>query len=68
MLDQIIAYENGELSYGETVELFSQLVKSGRVFNLQGHYHRVAVNLIQDGVLDPEGNITQAFRELEADL
>jgi hypothetical protein len=56
-MDQIIAYENGELDDDEIVALFSRLVKSGLAWQLQGHYGRTAQCLIESGVLDAEGNV-----------
>ena len=48
-IDQIIAYENGELDDSETVELFQSLIDSGTVWGLQGHYARTAIALIDSG-------------------
>jgi hypothetical protein len=49
MLDQIIAYENGELDNDETIALFQELVDNGMAWKLQGHYGRVAAALIESG-------------------
>ena len=51
MLDQIIAYENGELDEDEVLELFQGLVNSGLAWQLQGHYGRTASNLIEAGLI-----------------
>ena len=50
-LSQIIAYENGELGYEEIIELFQSLVDSGLAWRLQGSYGRMAVRLIEDGLV-----------------
>ena len=50
MIDGIIAYENGELDEQETVELFQDLIDSGMAWRLQGHYGRVARDLIEEGL------------------
>ncbi len=63
-VDQIIAFESGELSNEETLQLFSELVKSGTVWKLQGTYGRLAANLIKSGYLTPEGDITDLGLEL----
>lgn len=63
MIDLIIRYESGELSDKETLQLFSQLIKSGDVWRLQGHYGRTATALINDLWLTPDGDITDKARE-----
>jgi len=54
---QIIAYESGELSDEETIELFSMLVKNGMAWTLQGSYGRMAQGLIDAGFLSEIGEI-----------
>ena len=50
-LDQIIAYENGELDGDQIVELF-QWVYDNRAFEwLQGHYGRMCENLYTEGLV-----------------
>lgn len=49
-LDKIIAYEQGELTEEETIEMFQELINSGLAWSLQGHYGRTANALIQSGV------------------
>jgi hypothetical protein len=56
-IDQIIAYENGELSDNETIELFAELVKTGMAWSLQGHYGRTAMALIDAGYINRKGEI-----------
>lgn len=56
-IDQIIAYENGELNDVQTLELFSELIKSGQCWSLQGHYGRTAQHIIDNGLITPEGEI-----------
>jgi hypothetical protein len=51
MIDQIIAYENGELDEEETIRLFQQLVDSGMAWSLQGHFGRTAMALIEAGYI-----------------
>ena len=53
----IIEFESGQLDDQGVLKLFSELVKSGLVWNLQGSYGRMAASLIDAGYLDREGNI-----------
>ena len=57
MLDKLIAFEEGTLDAYGTVELFSQLIRSGEAWSLQGFYGRTAQALIAQGILDDEGNV-----------
>lgn len=50
-IDKIIAYESGDLSDEECIELFQNLVDSGLAWKLQGHYGRTAQNLISLGYI-----------------
>ena len=47
LVDEIIAYEQGELNDDEVIELFQQLVDSGLAWSLQGSYGRTAAALIE---------------------
>ena len=64
LVDNIIAYEQGELSDQEVVRLFADLVRSGMAWSLQGSYGRTATALIKEGWIDREGNVTLAVLEL----
>jgi len=46
----IIAYEAGELDEEEIHDGFQQLIDSGIVWSLQGHYGRTACTLIDAGI------------------
>lgn len=48
-LDFIMAYEAGELDEDQIVAGFQQLIDSGLVWQLQGHYGRAAKALIDAG-------------------
>ncbi len=52
-VNQIIRYENGDMDIDEMVEFFTNLIQTGFIHHLQGHYHRVANQLIQDGLIVP---------------
>jgi len=49
LTNEIIAYENGEMSHEEVLDFFQKLVDNGLAWKLQGHYGRTAANLIYDG-------------------
>jgi len=65
VVDKIIAYEAGELSPEDTLKLFSELVKTGQAWTLQGHYGRTAQGFIDNGYLDRQGRILRNFGEDE---
>jgi hypothetical protein len=58
-VDQIIAFEQGELDENQIVELFAHLVQTGLAWTLQGAYGRMATALMHQGYIDEEGNILQ---------
>ena len=64
LVGSIIAYEQGELNDQEVVCLFSDLVKSGMAWSLQGSYGRTANALIKEGWIDRKGNVSLAVLEL----
>ena len=45
----IMDYECGELTEDEIVEGFQEMINIGIVWNLQGHYQRMANELIKEG-------------------
>ena len=49
--DRIYAYEAGELDDEEIIELFQELLDSGYIHHLQGHYQRTAQGLIDEGLI-----------------
>lgn len=57
LTNQITAYESGELSAIDTIKLFSELVKNGMAWTLQGHYGRKAEDYINAGILSKDGKI-----------
>jgi hypothetical protein len=57
LVNEIIDFENGELSQKNTLKLFSKLIKSGDVWNLQGFYGRTATDFIESRLIDDKGKI-----------
>ena len=49
MIDQIIRYEAGEMEPEDIPAFFQQLIDTGLVWSLQGHYGRTANRLIEEG-------------------
>ena len=59
MIDKIMAYEEGMLDGVGMVYLFSELIKNGMAWSLQGHYGRMASRLIDTGILTKDGDIDE---------
>lgn len=68
IVDDIIAYEQGELSALQTLELFGLLIRSGQAWTLQGAYGRAATAFLDQGLIDGDGSITDHAYDLLADL
>jgi hypothetical protein len=52
MLDMLMAYEDGTLDNELVPVLFQNLIDSGLIFSLQGHYVRVAKELVDASLID----------------
>ena len=52
LVDQLIAYEEGQLTEDEEIALFEHLVETGTCWQLQGHYQRVAATLMEAGLIN----------------
>lgn len=53
----ITAYEAGTLRGNKVIELFSELLVSGKIWDLQGSYKKMAHSLIERGYLADNGEI-----------
>jgi hypothetical protein len=62
-VDNIIAYESGELADNDILILFSELIKNGMAWTLQGCYGRTAKALIEGGYISDKGEILKEFDE-----
>ena len=49
MVSLIMAYEEGTLEQEDIVGMFQEMINSGLVWHLQGHYGRTARRLIDEG-------------------
>lgn len=56
-VDLIMEFEGGEITLENALKLFSELIKTGMVWKLQGVYGRTAQNLIDNKVIDKKGKI-----------
>ena len=53
LVDQLIAYEEGQITEDEEIVLFQHLIETGTCWHLSGHYQRVGATLIEAGVIKP---------------
>jgi hypothetical protein len=51
LTERIVQYEQGNLNQEQTIQLFQELVDSGLVNKLQGHYGRLAFQLMEAGLI-----------------
>ena len=65
LVDKIISFESGGLNNKDTLELFSELIKTGQAWQLQGCYGRTAQALIDKGLIDTQGIINwEVYQDL----
>lgn len=63
VVSKIMDYEDGQMSLSEIISFFSELVKSGLVWQLQGSYGRTANALIDNGYLKVDGSLAKLGKE-----
>ena len=51
LTERIVQYEQGELDEQQTIQLFQELLDSGMIMHLQGHYVRFAAQLLEAGLI-----------------
>lgn len=49
-IEWIMSYEDGQLDDQEVIEGFQEMINTGEVWKLQGHYGRMAAALIEKGL------------------
>ena len=52
--EDLIKYENDEMTSEEEVVFFQKLIDTGMAWTLQGHYGRVATAMIKEGLCHPK--------------
>ena len=65
LLDKITAFENGELTQVQVLELFSYLIRAKLLWKLPGNYGRTANSLIEAGLIEDSGEINWEMVEPE---
>ena len=57
MIEAIIKYESGEMSQDDIIYFFAELVETGFINAMQGHYQRTARDLIEGGYISVDGEV-----------
>ena len=57
LVDQLIAYEESQITHDEEVAFFEHLVETGVCWQLSGHYQCVGATLIKAGLIKPPEQI-----------
>ena len=57
LTDLIIDYENGDLNLKQEILLFAKLVETGKAWTLQGHYGRIAMEMIDLEFISKDGKV-----------
>ena len=57
MINAIIQYESGAMSHDDIIYFFAELVETGLINVMQGHYQRTAQDLIEGGYISVDGEV-----------
>lgn len=57
MIQAIIDYESGNMHHDDMIYFFGELVSTGFIHSMQGHYQRTARDLIEQGILSVDGEV-----------
>jgi hypothetical protein len=63
IVDYIMDYESGNMSDLDILRMFSELIKNGMAWSLQGHYGRTANSLIENEYLMDNGDFNEGKLE-----
>ena len=51
LTEKMVAYEKGDLTEQQTIAFFQEMLDTGLVWKLQGHYGRTASRLLDEGLI-----------------
>tara|TARA_R110002012_G_scaffold16404_4_gene63403 strand:+ start:9038 stop:9259 length:222 start_codon:yes stop_codon:yes gene_type:complete len=61
LTQSLMDYEEGSLNENEILDLFSELIKNGMAWTLQGAYGRMARALIESDYISTNGKIKKYY-------
>lgn len=63
IVSMIDAYENGDTNLEQEIFLYAELVRTGKAWTLQGHYGRVAMEMIDLEFISKDGRVLKVPTE-----
>ena len=63
IVSMIDAYENGDTNLEQEILLYAELVRTGKAWTLQGHYGRVAMEMIDLEFISKDGRVLKVPTE-----